>query len=503
MADPIYRNLVPGQLQIGPLVTGTGTNIQIEEFDVKPYDVNNQDFQVSRADEIRFGFDQIKPSTIELTFNVLRNFLLEDYIDDIPNFWAEMPTVSDLAREWRFDEGRYVHGAMKALYVCGDDGIGKVIYGRPGPFGAEKPKLGQIWTRCVGEFRRADTLYYSVDEFGAELEAGAAPQFIERENGDFDSWFRIIIEGPVVNPVITVGEQQVRLNYSIAADEIVEISSYPWQRRVVNNRRVNLISAMNGTTQYLDKLKLPANQIVPVRWTADNINTWVPALGNESWAEDIGSMLEWSLPSTFTTIAGRAAVRLDLFNLRGPRKFLGCAELGNSAHIIYNAKKFNSKDQYVEARIIEPFAGKSALTIMSKEDGTDFIAVEVESGFNNNWVRIKKSTGTTTLGSALGTSWQNPAAFWGENAKLSFEYTESTKRYSAKINGIERAFWVDSGDTKATDSTCRSQGALFDIGGDLLTIGTGFSDIMAYDKAVVAAPVGRVAVLWRDTWVSL
>ena len=113
-----YRNLVAGQWQIGPIVMGHGTNIKIESVDVKPYDVQNQDYQVSRTNEKRFGFDYLTPTTIEITMQIMNNRLLPGYTGTFTNFWHSMPTVNDVAREWRADSVRATWGEMQPLYVC-------------------------------------------------------------------------------------------------------------------------------------------------------------------------------------------------------------------------------------------------------------------------------------------------------------------------------------------------------------------------------------------------
>lgn len=514
MADPKFRNLIPGQIQIGNLIAGTGTNVFIENFDVKPYDVNNQDYQIPRTDEKRFGFDQLAPTTIEFQFNVLNNWLLPEFEGTIPNFWAEMSKVSDLAREWRFDEGRYLWGSMKALFVCGDDGVSKVIYGRPGQFGSQKTTTKSLWTPCIAEFRRADTLAYSVYEYGIGLNSDTDPDYLERTDGDTETWFRLIIVGPMTNPVITVGEHEIALNYELEENEIVEISSYPWQRRIVNNERVNLADRMVGSTLYLDRLRLPVGQEIALRWTSDEFNTWVPALGNESWAEDIGGFFEWALPSSFVQKAGRAVVRFDLLNISGPKKFIGNGILGETSSILYDGKKYNTEAQYSEAIITEPFWGRSAMAIMCDEDMTSGMAVEVVSGIGNNKLRLRTVTSPTTLGSVIG-EWTNPSILgWNETDKVSIEYDEDEEEYIVKLNGETK---ISEASAIPRTADYRWQAFIFDLDGDLLTLGTGFRNILAYDKAgslgggfpgyenpsLDELLPSSVTLLWRDAWSSI
>jgi hypothetical protein len=262
-----YRNLLPGQWQAGDILMGYGTNIKLESVDVKPYDVNAQDYQIPRADEMRFGFDQFKPTTIELTMQVLHNRLLPGWESYLPNFWHSMPTIHDLAREWRFDEGRNIWGEMKPLFMCSKlDGIRKIIYGRPGQFTVtadDEFNKGEI-VKVLAEFRRGDTFAYSQYENLISLTQAAPEVTIDGTGGQGPSWLRIEILGPVTHPILTFTNMfgtaapvVMDLDYEIAADEIVEINAYPWSRRVVNNASppLSLPANLIGGNPYLDRLR--------------------------------------------------------------------------------------------------------------------------------------------------------------------------------------------------------------------------------------------------------
>lgn len=271
-----YKNLVPGQWQIGDIVMGFGTNIKIETWDVKPYDVNDQDYQLPRTDEKRFGFDQFSPTTIELTLQVLHNRLLPQHLGEISNFWHSQPTIHDLAREWRFDEGRYRWGEMKPLYVMTKlDEIPKIIFGRPGQFGItaqDEYNRGEV-IKAVAEFRRGDTFAYSLWE-NSRLMTEAAPEItINGTYGQGPSWVRILIQGPVTHPIVTLTNMfnqatdvVMDLDYGISEGEIVEISGYPWSRRVVNNGDppIALPANLIGGNPYLDRLRFDFDSVVNV-----------------------------------------------------------------------------------------------------------------------------------------------------------------------------------------------------------------------------------------------
>lgn len=246
--------LTKGQYQIGDIVFGAGTNIIVTNFQAQSYDVNAQDYQISRSDETRFGLDTFKPTTISMNLEVIYNWLLDPFKNTIPNFWADKPTVSDLATEWRANDIRNSWGAIKPLFFCGRDNINKMVFGRPGQFSAEKVSHNSTVVKCVAEFRRADTLVYAVDESAKALTGSTN---VIRSVGDSDSWCRIIIPGPATNPAIQIGNNTIQVNTTVASGKLLEINSYPWSRRIVNSDGLNLRNSLSSSSIYLDKLKLP------------------------------------------------------------------------------------------------------------------------------------------------------------------------------------------------------------------------------------------------------
>ena len=503
-----YRNLVPGQYQLGDIVMGHGTNIHVESFDVKPYDINAQDYQVSRSDEIRFGFDSIKPTSIEMNMSVMYNWLLEPFKSTYTNFWHNMPTAGDLSNEWRANDVRNRWGDMKPLYFCGRDGIGKVIYGRPGQFAVEKSPKNDILVKCVGEFRRADTLVYSANENAVQLSQHAVPQYLWRGVGDSDTWLRVVGTGPISNPVITIGEQTIKLNVSVAEGEAFEVSSYPWQRRAVDTNRTNLRNTLVDNSAYLDQLKIPVKKLTPVRWSSDDLSTWVPYLGNQNWNVDLSDAKYRTLPSEFTIMAGKPVVRFDLFNPTGPSYFIGNREWGRTDAALYTGKTFKTTSQYMEARIVEPYAGRSGLVIMSNSTMSNFALLEITAGPGNNKLIIRNGSSPQSGGlSPVRATYTNTAWHgWLETDVIGIGYDKDTKKFSAYVNGQEVTSWVDSNDYVTHNaSTNKYSGFIFDIDGNFFSPAIGFKDINAFDKATTLNQVdsGSLYLYWRDAWSTI
>ncbi len=155
--------LRPGAYQLGSLVFGAGTNIIVETFDKKPYDLNTQDYQLFRSDFIRFGWDQIKATNIQITMHVLHNRYLPEYGGQ--EFPSDI-SLNTLETEWKSNDVRYEWGAIKPLYYGTVDGD-MVIAGRPGQFGASHNPKKIGWTDVVCEYRRGSAQNYTLSEFNS------------------------------------------------------------------------------------------------------------------------------------------------------------------------------------------------------------------------------------------------------------------------------------------------------------------------------------------------
>lgn len=514
----LLYNLVPGQYQIGDKVIGRGTTVRMETCDVKPYDQNNQDYQVARSDELRFGQDTFKPSTIELTFDVINNKLRPGYEGLIPGFWDEMPKVTDFSAIWRNDESRHLSGSMVPLYICGKDGLTRAVYGRPGQFTYTKEEEYDEYVQCLAEFRRGDTLAYTARETYFKLEQNSDPFYLIRGSGDGPStWLRVLLVGPLTNPVITIGTQQLQLNYAIAAGNAVELSSYPWQRRIIDANGLDLSANMMGNSQYLDKYTLPYGTPIPLKWTSDEVNAFVPELGDRNWQENIDGYSIFAPPPGFTQIAGSTAVRFDFFNwsITGslfptPRKYLGAALLTANAASIYVANQYNTPNQRAEAQLVNPgiWLGKSVLTIMTDAAMANCVGVMVDNEIiDQHYLRIVTGPYNNLT---VRASWQYPNALgFNEHCKVGISYEPSNKTYYAWFNDsvsgwTSVASWQDNAVLMPVGTSNRHQGYIFNYdGGASIIQGPGFCNIVGYDTLAVPAQLGEVYVLWRDSWSTI
>jgi predicted nucleotidyltransferase len=243
----------------------------------QPYQVQDQDFQVIRTDENRFGIDTLTPGALVFTMAVLENFQIDNlaqfhppYTIEPDDLFAARGTILPiLAREWKGNDVRPHWGATKPLLCCDGSGVVRRIYGRPGKFvSAPRYNDNTLWIDVQAEFRRADTYaHHDIEYYVGPIAPDSPVGSVARDDGDADSWVRVLIYGPASHPVITYGGDTIELDLDINSGVIVEISSYPWQRRVIDSEGFNWRAKVVGATKYLDQIKFAAGDEIDVSWT--------------------------------------------------------------------------------------------------------------------------------------------------------------------------------------------------------------------------------------------
>lgn len=273
--------LLPFQYQCGDSKFGRDLPIIVSKVDIQTYNVNNQDFQVQRSDENRFGIDTLSPAPIIFTMSVLQNYMLDngspwaDVVEPSGLFAAsENKYLNALAKEWKDPPLRLTWGATKPILFCDRNNRTVRIYGRPGKFThSPRNRDGDMWIDVQAEFRRSDTYahsdieYFVGDPDSNDILAPGDHVTATRLDGDGDSWLRILIYGPATNPVITYGDDVIQTNSVIPPGVVAEISSYPWMRRYVDSTNVNRRTEIIGDTLYLDQIKFYEGETRDVSWT--------------------------------------------------------------------------------------------------------------------------------------------------------------------------------------------------------------------------------------------
>ena len=495
--------LKPGQYQIGDYVFGKDTDTIVTGLDIQTYNVNNQDFQVDRTDERRFGIDTHVPGSLMFDMAVLNNYELDNMAalgggqTPIGIMDQSRTLLGKLLTEWKSDDIRRSWGAMKPLYFCDSDGVTRRVYGRPGKFSHGPIKSNSEWITAKAEFRRADTRAYDDTETFIELYEGANPVYIFRDAGDSDAWLRVLLYGPVEHPIITLGDYQIELDMSVAADTVLEVSSYPWMRRIVDSDGNNWRTKMIGETVYLDQLKLPPNTYIPMRWTNNAVTTWteIPHL---RWDENVDFWDIFSLWDEYTQISGRAMWGWNISC--GGYLF---APFGRAA-CLDNRHYFGTSSQFAQVRLatvgflgdlVEQ--GTAGLVIMSNNSMSNLVCLEIEQrgGTGNDWLRIRSGSYDNLI---------TRQEYHVTNGFKQFDtvgiwVNPTTHTFTMQHNGVDVGQpWIDS--THIVNTANRRQGFILNIANSLSSHGPGIDNLVAYDIAIESPPVGRCIVLWRDAY---
>lgn len=260
-------NLADGQFQLNGVRFGRNTKLPVSGFDMGSYGVNATDYQVARADELRFGIDTLQPTSITFTIGVLHQVLLPHmvplaHISSVSNMSDGYAAMESLATAWKSDTTRQQYGYTDTLYY-GCRGQTLQIYGRPRKFAhPAKSRLAQF-RMATAEFQRVDTLCYAdLNGIVTVLPGteGVTTQNIIRSGGGAPTWVQIFITGPINHPKIKIaGLPLIDINFNLAAGKLIEVNTYPWTRRVVNSDAQNLSPLLVSGSPYLDQIKIPPN----------------------------------------------------------------------------------------------------------------------------------------------------------------------------------------------------------------------------------------------------
>jgi hypothetical protein len=504
--------------QIGQIHFGADTNIPVSKCEIQPWNVNNQDFQIIRTDEVRFGIDTLVPAPIVFTMAVLNNWALENMPSSaggpVPDslLYQARSLLGQLANEWKATPVRQTWGAMKKLLFVDTDGITRRIYGRPGKF-QHGPVEQNEWVDVQAEFRRADTNAYADIEKVIEIGYNNDPTYIYREadQGDAPAWFRVLFYGPLTHPTVTVGHVQIELNLDIPSNCIVEVSSYPWMRRIVDSNNVNWRAALIGSSQYLDQLQIPAQTEVALRWTDTSLTTWTE-LPSSRVVENPDFLDMFCITSGWHTITG---VPIWGFSLNtGGYLFapFGITAILDLQHV------YTTPSQYVEAEIADIWRGLSTIVFKSDDGMTNFAGLLVykseglgeDLGIPTDQDSLSIVTGTQyNLQTIQGTTYNVPSPGLHTGDRVGIVYNSNSKQYQMLLNGtVVGNPWTDSGGI-VSDSNMR-QGFVMNCNDSITNIqfGVGFNNIIAYDASF--NPTGppsdpndlssRCFLYWRDAW---
>lgn len=257
---------------VNDVTFGRNTKYPVSKVNIASYNVNNQDFQVARSNETRMGIDTRQPQSITFTMGVIDSAPINNALGSIasPLVVESMPRLSALQRAWKAKQYAENYGALTYISYC--DGYGSVrrIYGRPRKFQYTRKSPKSTFYQVSAEFARADNLTHDDNEVAHAITDSPAP--ITRRGGDADCWLRMQLTGPMATPAMIIGGWSAALNIDIAAGQVIELSSYPWARYIIDvNTGINYRPALTGNSPYLDQMTIPPGETIQTYYTATGL----------------------------------------------------------------------------------------------------------------------------------------------------------------------------------------------------------------------------------------
>ncbi len=294
-----YPSLGEGQWQLGEVKFGRGTPITVANVDIGAYEHKLSDIQISQTDELRMGRDFFTPGVLTFDMGILNNRLLPSMAAITRNggvgyperyeIQGAQPLMEKLVATWRNDATRKRFGYLNYLRYC-KFGMQKRIYGRPRKITTNIFNSANEYVPILAEFQRVDTLSYDDSESyvtGAPAAYGTYPIQAQRVGGKTATWVRYLIQGPINHPKINVKDQyEIELNYNVPVGVVVEITSYPWERRVITSLGQNISPLMIGNSPYMEKIVLQPSSIseIGLSGSATTADTGLVVLWREAYA---------------------------------------------------------------------------------------------------------------------------------------------------------------------------------------------------------------------------
>lgn len=517
MANPNPPDRGKVRYNLNGIDFGANTNIPVSKAEIQPWNVNNQDFQLIRSDEIRFGIDNLVPAPIVFTMAVLNNWVLENIPGDnqpVPDSFLVQARslLGQLAQAWKATTTRQTWGAMIKLLFIDPDGVTRRVYGRPGKFQHGIVEMND-WVDVQAEFRRADTNAYDDNETVVEIGFNNDPVYIFRDRGDAPAWFRLVMYGPLTHPTVSVGNVQIELGIDIPADTVLEVSSYPWMRRIVDSNNINWRAALIGTTQFLDQCQIPAGVEVACRWTDESLYTWTAIPGTEV-VQDPDFLDMFAATSQWHSLTGIPVYGFSLQNggyLFAPFGITAVLDLDHS---------FTTPSQFCEAMIADIWRGTTCVVIMSDDTMQNFAAAQIVKTVGignivgeptaNDKLRIVTGNYWTPQNCTTQFEWDvpSPGLHSSDTVAIVSNGTSTTETvFQLFYNGNQVGSWIDTG--LIVNQANRRQGFIMnqDDALDNIGLGVGVNNITAYDASFnTSGPpsgtqlVSRVFLYWRDAW---
>jgi hypothetical protein len=198
------------------------------------------------------------------------------------------PNLADLQREWRAEETLMQPGVLSSrLLFCGTvtESFANSLVAQANSRTKNIKQVDSLYLSSARQSSGDQTPSHTqITEYLRGLRIMILPQTITRVNGNaivmasiYHRW------SSLAHPIINFGDRQIELDTThpdlatvypsgiIPAGVGVEISSYPWERRVVDSNGISLASYIVTDRPYLDTIRFPYNSPTVISWTGTSL----------------------------------------------------------------------------------------------------------------------------------------------------------------------------------------------------------------------------------------
>lgn len=220
---------------INGILMRVGNPHVLESIELPVSDYRTQDTENPVGDGLLFGRDRLTPGSLTLNVLVLGQ-----------NSAEANENLRKLARAWNTAVDRTRPGALTSMW-WEDGGRRRLVYGRPRAFAATNDQSRSGLIRVTAAFRLADALVYdSVDQREVTIRGvppisgglvaplvdpltatgtAARQGLIEDTGGEAPTPFRAEFRGPIATPFLKGPGWQIRLNTTLAWDEVITVDT--------------------------------------------------------------------------------------------------------------------------------------------------------------------------------------------------------------------------------------------------------------------------------------
>lgn len=256
---------------------GRGTLVHVAQSEISSPDIRTDDIPVGRADGLMMGRDYYSGLTITFDINI-KTRSPED------NGAAAKTLHRRMAQAWFTEDtgvgpSRLTPGEVSELYLTDDDRT-LIIYGRPRDYQPSRGRTRAGWIPVTATFRAITHKFYEANwQHGSITSApssstGLLLPFIFPLNtyasqvlddflfvdGNTETWLLTRINGPIQSPWVEVTNYyniETSSDFSLGANEWLEIDPRPWVRKVMKNGTIPVAGKFKATSRRLSMQTLP------------------------------------------------------------------------------------------------------------------------------------------------------------------------------------------------------------------------------------------------------